>query len=226
MIASSSAVDVSLQAIVSELHGRKAGKGYVLRCPAHDDDRPSLSLAVRDGKLLVKCHAGCSQKALIVKLRSLGLWPVNGDNREPARLGALIDTYDYTDEGGKLLYQVCRFEPKDFKVRRPDGEGGWIWGYGNVRRVLYHLPELLEAPIVFVGEGEKDVEALRERGFVATTNPHGAEGWRDEFNEYFSRREVIVIPDNDPPGRRRAIQIVRGVLPYAALAAISRNHQR
>ena len=107
MIASSSAVDVSLQAIVSELHGRKAGKGYILRCPAHDDHRPSLSLAVRDGKLLVKCHAGCSQKALIVKLRSLGLWPVSGDHREPARLGALIDTYDYTDEGGKLSCIKC-----------------------------------------------------------------------------------------------------------------------
>ena len=50
--------------------------------------------------------------------------------------------YPYTDEGGKLLYQVIRLEPKDFRQRRPDGNGGWIWSLGGIRRVLYRLPQL------------------------------------------------------------------------------------
>ncbi len=38
-----------------------------------------------------------------------------------------IAEYPYTDETGNLLFEVCRFEPKDFRQRRPDGRGGWIW---------------------------------------------------------------------------------------------------
>jgi hypothetical protein len=35
----------------------------------------------------------------------------------------MVATYDYRDESGNLLSQVCRFEPKDFQQRRPDGKG-------------------------------------------------------------------------------------------------------
>ena len=36
-------------------------------------------------------------------------------------------TYDYRDEAGRLTYQVVRYPPKDFRQRRPDGSGGWVW---------------------------------------------------------------------------------------------------
>ena len=58
----------------------------------------------------------------------------------------LVATYPYTDEHGVLLYEVLRFEPKDFRQRRPDGNGGWISSLGDVRRVPYHLPELVAFP--------------------------------------------------------------------------------
>ncbi|MBA7632893.1 hypothetical protein ES703_40449 [subsurface metagenome] len=58
---------------------------------------------------------------------------------------AIVATYDYRDESGELLYQVVRYEPKDFRQRRPDGKGGWIWNLNNTRRVLYRLQELLTA---------------------------------------------------------------------------------
>ena len=39
----------------------------------------------------------------------------------PARSNTKITaTYDYTDEKGNLLYQVCRLEPKSFRQRRPE----------------------------------------------------------------------------------------------------------
>ena len=43
-------------------------------CPAHDDRNPSLSVSDKNGKILVKCWAGCTQEAVIGALRDLGLW--------------------------------------------------------------------------------------------------------------------------------------------------------
>src|SRR5262245_12202165 len=57
----------------------------------------------------------------------------------PAKIN-IVAKYDYTDPDGKLLYQVLRLEPKDFRQRRPDGNGGWIWKLDE-RRVLYRWPD-------------------------------------------------------------------------------------
>jgi len=178
------------------------------RCPAHDDRNPSLSISQSDGRVLVHCHAGCSQQAVIEALRRKGLWnPQSG----------IIDrVYDYSDECGALLYQIVRYFPKSFRQRYPDGAGGWIWKK-HPRQVLYRLPEIAEAPIVFVVEGEKDVETLREYGFVATTNAGGAMApWLNSFTAQLAGREVILIPDNDAPGWNRATSIARCLLGTAA----------
>ena len=67
--------------------------------------------------------------------------------------------FDYRDEDSKLLYQVVRFAGKNFKQRRPHGNGEWLWKLDGVRRVPYRLPELLKsAGNLFIVEGEKDVE--------------------------------------------------------------------
>ena len=181
------------------------------RCPSHEDDKPSLSLTERDGRILVKCHAGCAQSAVIAALKAKGLWPER-KARLPQRI---IAEYDYRDEDGELLYQVVRLENKQFFQRRPDPYGGWINKKGE-RQILYRLREVLEAPIVFVVEGEKDVETLREHGFVATTNAGGARApWLPQFTEALRGREVILIPDDDPPGWERGIAISRALVGQA-----------
>lgn len=192
--------------IVHQLRGRRSGDGWIARCPAHDDSNPSLSLRQDGAKLLVHCHAGCAQSDVVAAFKHLQLWP---EGEQPMRR---IDvTYDYTDAAGNLLYQVVRYIPKDFRQRRPNGQGGWTWKKSE-QQVLYRLPEVLEAPIVFVVEGEKDVETLREHGFVATTNAGGAKArWLPEYTEALRGREVILIPDNDDPGRNRAAVIARAL---------------
>jgi len=60
--------------IVRALGGHCAGTGWVAHCPAHNDRRPSLSITDREGKILVCCHAGCSQAEVIAALRRRGLW--------------------------------------------------------------------------------------------------------------------------------------------------------
>lgn len=46
-----------------------------VHCPAHTDETPSLSVTELGGRVLVRCHAGCSQEAVIAALRAKGLWP-------------------------------------------------------------------------------------------------------------------------------------------------------
>src|SRR5262249_41442791 len=128
-------------AILSRLRGvRCNGNGWQALCPAHDDRNPSLSINVRDDKILIHCHAGCSQEAVLAALgiegRELSLSVSDSERR-------IVTTYDYQDENGKLLFQVVRFDPKGFRQRRPDGRGGWLWSLNGVRRVPYRLPDVL-----------------------------------------------------------------------------------
>lgn len=135
--------------------------------------------------------------------------PSNGNSSR-----RIVDTRDYTDEDGQLLFQTVRYEPKDFTQRRPDGKGGWIWNIQGVRRVLYRLPELIAAnpaKPVFIGEGEKDVDRLWDTELVATTNPMGAKKWSPEYSGYLEGRHVVVIPDNDGAGQGHAAQIAKSL---------------
>lgn len=198
--------------IARNLEGRKSGTSWVARCPAHDDNNPSLSLREEGSKLLVHCHAGCDQRLVVDALKARGLWP----DHDQSASRAIVATYDYTDSTGSLLYQVVRYYPKSFAQRRPDGAGGWIWKK-HPQQVLYRLREVLEAPIVFVVEGEKDCETLRDHGFVATTAAGGADApWFPGFTETLRGREVILLPDNDAPGRRRVLTIAQALLGQAA----------
>ena len=66
---------MNAESIARALGGRKAGVGWMARCPVHDDRKPSLSIRHgEDGKVLVRCHAGCEQAQVIAVLRSRGMW--------------------------------------------------------------------------------------------------------------------------------------------------------
>jgi len=141
---------------------------------------------------------------------------VSNDNNSIRK--KMIKSYDYLDKSGKLLFQTVRLDPKDFRQRRPDGQGGWVWNLDGVRKVPYRLPELLQASMqdwVFITEGEKDVDRLVAEGLSATCNPMGAGKWRAEYDRYFAGRLVAVIPDNDEPGMRHARQVAESLLGIA-----------
>ncbi|MBX3497729.1 MAG: toprim domain-containing protein [Parvibaculum sp.] len=73
---------MTAETVAKALGGRKAGAAWMARCPAHDDRAPSLSIAdARDGKVLVRCHAGCDQRDVIAALRARGVW--DADERRP-----------------------------------------------------------------------------------------------------------------------------------------------
>ena len=103
---------------------------------------------------------------------------------------------------------------KSFYWEHPDSNGGWLLGLGDVDPGLYRADEVRSAiesgrPI-WVVEGEKDVESLRQRGEVATCNPDGAgpHKWRPEYTKALRGAEVTVVADRDEPGYRHALTIV------------------
>lgn len=136
----------------------------------------------------------------------------------------VVAAYDYTDEESALLFQVVRFETedgsKDFRQRRPDGNGGWTWGLGDARRVLYRLPKVVAAASngdrIVVVEGEKDVETLEERGYTATCNPMGSGKWIPEYAEPLREARVVIVADRDEPGHRHAAQVAASLKGIAA----------
>jgi hypothetical protein len=212
--------------IARQLGGAKAkkmGKGWITCCPAHDDKNPSLSISIgNNGSILVHCHASCSQDAVVQALKARGITlngKANENNVRPRR--KIVATYDYRDEQGLLLFQVVRYNPKDFRQRRPDGNGGWIWNLHGVRPVPFQLPEILEAiargQSIIICEGEKDCTSLAKVGVVATTSPGGAgkNKWRDELTAYFKDADVVLIPDNDTVGRAHVEQIATRLKPVA-----------
>ena len=211
--------------------------GYLVSCPCPDhgkgqgDHHPSLSVSSGDaGSVLLHCHAGCNTENVVA---AFGLTMADlkdgaarpgtpTPSKQPRRLAA---TYKYLNESGKLLYEVIRYAPKDFRQRRPDGHGDWVWNLGDTRRVLYHLPQVIAAvaagePIV-ICEGEKDVEALTKIGVVATCNPHGAGKWRPEYSEFLRGADVTIVQDKDEPGRQHAQAVAASAAPPGGLACAS-----
>ncbi len=204
----------------------EASNGWMARCPAHDDTNPSLAVWLSDtGWVGLKCYAGCSREAI---LDALGLARSDlGPPRPPKHkkknkdsdseeLGEIEKIYDYCDENGQLVHQTVRYKPKAFRQRRPDGKGGWIWRLGNIRTVLYRLPQTIEAvkagETIYVCEGEKDADNLAELGFATTTSPMGAEKWRSHYTPFLGGAHVVILPDNDPSGRRHVEQVARALV--------------
>jgi hypothetical protein len=194
-------------------------------CPIHQGKRDSFAIRADSG--LWHCHSQCDRGGDILAFEQAITGADFAEARaevfhivgriEPERSHfRIVAEYNYTDERGDLLYQVVRLDPKDFRQRRPDGRGGWIWKKSE-RQVLYRLPEVLQAPIVFLVEGERDAETLREFGFVATTNAGGAKAaWLDSYTAALTGREVIVIPDRDADGRQWAAKVIRALTGHAS----------
>jgi RecA-family ATPase len=179
---------------------------------------------------LIKQKTGCSGADARNLLHEIGAISTNANGKsKPERSrtppGRIVATYDYTDEEGNVLYQVVRFEPKTFRQRRPDGNGGYIWNIEGVPQVPYRLPELLQAEheTVVLVEGEKDVDRLANKlGFVATCNAGGAGKWHTSLCRHFKARDVFIIPDNDQAGERHAAAVATMLSPIARSVQIVR----
>ena len=211
---------MAIDDLLARLENVKVGSnGYTARCPAHDDRTPSLSVAVGDnGRILLNCHSGCDFRSIV---SSLGLRP--HDLMPPKTRAEIQRTYDYHNHDGQLLFQVVRYAPKDFRQRRPDGSGNWIWNLKNTTRVPYQLPKLNGVEDVCIVEGENDADRLWQEDVPATTNAGGAGKWTAHLTKALVEvgvKRVSIIPDNDTVGKQHADNVATSCVKHGLEARI------
>lgn len=182
-----------------------------------------LDLVVREGEAKNKKDAGAwlERNGLIstaATTRKTTAKATASPKAGPQRLGPPVAYYNYCDEDGDVLMQVRRFEPKTFRQYSPAPDG-WKPSIEGVRLIPYRLPELMAAPLgtpVYIVEGEKDADRLAALGLVATCCAGGAGKWRDSHTECLKDRTVVLIPDNDEPGRDHVQKVAKSLKGTAA----------
>lgn len=215
-------MSISSAALAQQCDGAHQDKaGWRAKCPIHQGHSDtSLHLWEEAGNLRVHCFAGCKAQDI---LAALGQQP---QSRHVEHYDAI---YSYRNLDGTVLYQVVRLPGKQFRQRRPDPVhvGRWLWETKGVELVLYQLPEVKQAVTlhqpIYIVEGEKDVETLRALGLVATCNRGGAGKWEDTYTAALADADVIVLPDNDQPGKDHAALVaarLRGTVRSLAIVTL------
>jgi hypothetical protein len=188
-------------------NAHEAPSGVSARCRSHDDRVSSLSINQGDhGGIVVKCHAGCKIEDV---LAAYGM-----DLSDVMGLPHITARYPYVDISNRLLWTVERWaNPKTFKVDPylpPPSE-----------RVLFQVPAIEYArhmsETLFIVEGEKDALRLADLNIPATTNVGGAGAgkWLPQYSESLAGINLVIVADNDAPGRAHAREVARSVKPFA-----------
>lgn len=192
---------------------------WISKCPAHQDDTPSLSLRAGDRTpVLVKCFAGCEFKTIVAALdlpkRKSGKKRQSEDIEPATELpsGPNVVQYHYVDADGDTQFVVVRKNlptgKKRFEQWSPLSDGRW-WPKNLVElgRPLLDLPRILAAPDhvpIMVVEGEKCVRALTDTWaqVIATTWASGGYSWNRTDWKPLSGRRVRILADADDSGRK------------------------
>ena len=233
----------------SELAGcTQSGNEIVALCPFHDDKNPSFNANTQ--RWMFNCHAcgeggdifhfvekkhhKSFPEALAYLADCAGVTPTKPATLArkelpecPATLENLKAEYPYRDETGEPLYSVYRFEAdgyrKSIRQGHPRNGKGERIRFGlpdGVARVPYNLDRFDLYDTIFVTEGENKANVLRRWCLLGTCNPGGAGKWQDEYSQYLKGKHVVILPDNDEPGRKHAQKVAESVLPVAASVKI------
>jgi hypothetical protein len=128
--------------------------------------------------------------------------------RDLAGQERIVAEYPYIDLDGNVLYTVQRWTPKRFTIA-PELPPA-------AQRVLFSLSAIAHArdtgvPL-YVVEGERDAVRLINAGIPATTNVSGAQArWLPQYSDQLAGCNVVVVADNDEPGRNHARVVAAAV---------------
>lgn len=218
--------------------------GPNVHCPAHDDDRPSLTVSTgRNGRLLVNCKGGCTQSAVLNSLTERGLWgsrrprngahpasspsspgsPVRGAGVAPSEPVAVYGYRAAAEPDGPVVAEKGRWEGQDGKTFRWRRAGRQDWsgldGLSLDDLALWGVELITDRPDepVVVVEGEKAALAARSLGLLAVCHPGGASTKRFTPDQLapLAGRDVILWPDNDAPGRELMARLAAAIRPTA-----------
>lgn len=217
---------MTFERILSHFQVRKCGTGKAqCICPAHADREASLTLTDGNDRALIKCHAGCSTEEVIIaaglKMSDLfygdGLakerWRAYIENREKRKIEAV---YNYASINGDYAYTKVRLEGKKMLFGILSNER-FAYGLNGKNKKTFNavygsIPSIKRAierkEPVFIPEGEKDVNTLVKKGYAAFSCG-GANDWNKNVSELCKDADVIVLADNDDPGKKLASTVVR-----------------
>ncbi len=198
--------------------------GFVARCPAHEDDAPSLSVQQGNKGVVVHCFAGCSADAIMAALGRTTADLFN-DEPEPVVVRRRRTTvYEIRDAQGELKAIHERIDhadgSKDFAWRQPNGTSG-LNGTGVVDLPLYGSERIASWPqgtVPLIVEGEKDAHALLGVGVAALGTVTGAAATPSASPlGALAGRGVILAPDNDEAGRQHMQRTAVALAEFAAV---------
>jgi hypothetical protein len=216
---------------------------YRARCPAHNgntDDSLSIKES-EDGRALLICHAHCEIEDILeaLELRMTDLFVKGNGHSSPGTAKKAKKATRSGDKKHKILTtdelpdgtyweftsparEVLYIQRHKREYYRKAGENRWVTYRGvldDIAQVLYRLPELIDGvrsgKTVFHLEGPKDVETARKRLGVVATTSGSTSSWRPEFRAHYTGADVVVIPDNDVPGRKYAEAVAQDLLQVA-----------
>ena len=126
----------------------------------------------------------------------------------PARDGSpLVRVVRFDDgEGGKAKWHQERWNISKIK-----NKNGWVPGIEGIDRAdipIYRYAEVKKAiannELIFLPEGEDNVDKFWALGFAATCNIGGSGKWRDSDTRDLEGAKVVIVPDRDEPGINHA----------------------
>lgn len=217
---------LTLDELLINLHGVKgSGSQYYAKCPAHEDNRASLSIKqTENGRIFLNCHAGCSFHdicdALNVKPSELRGETTQMHTTAPQ----IVATYEYKDLNGNVILKKYRKSDKSFSWYNPATDK---WNKQGVSDMLYRQELVPSAPSVFIVEGEKDADNINKLvgkvfPFPAVSPSNGCKTqWKQEFSELLKGKYVVILPDNDKPGEEFAQKTAAALKGVAAVVMIA-----
>jgi hypothetical protein len=211
---------------------KREGAEFLYRCPyperhSSGDAHPSLQINTKKNVwACFPCNAKGTAWALVAFLAHLDpgdkagvtewlkqrhLLNMSKRSRKQDAYRNPVATYPYTVTDGIPVARKLRFQPgrdgrkKDFTWQRWE-HGVWVDGLAGVKTPLYRHSAILNEQAVVYVEGEKAADAGATLG-LATTTAGGVNCFRADHAEAFRAKDVVILPDNDRPGREHALKV-------------------
>lgn len=233
-----------IEELITHFQGVKRLSGnnhYAVRCPCHNDHKPSLDIVEKDGKILMACpvcgadgrkvmnELGLPVRELFTEQRSnySGCSAVKKTKQSNTKKENEPLDFDAVKEDSEAVYEyspdLVKFRMPGKKMMWAHREGSkWFWKRGDITPPLYKQ-NLLETArqngsFVYIVEGEKDCNTLcGALNCIAVSAPDGAgkNKWLPEYNKLFDDIDVVIIPDNDTIGHEFSELIAAQINPHA-----------
>lgn len=194
---------------------------YCCDCPCCGDTKRHLYVSCSDTNILLDCKKGCNWLDI---LKAFGLTKKDLYFNSNNNRWEFLRSHEYCDITGKKLAIKEIYKKLDNSKtaiwKHYNNNGVLEKGLGGLKLPLYRINVISNMDnddVLFLVEGEKDVDTLTRLCFYATTSPNGAGShWSSKrFNQHLQNKDIIIISDNDDVGIKYANEVAKCVFDVA-----------